>query len=149
VDRANGSGGPRAGDGSRVHGGPTDGARSELAGVWARRCSRARDLVVAAWGARGEDGDPYPGWHEWVEGLGRPGDGEGTRWRSKLDDKRLGARGWGEGSGFEHGENGRGCGAILYGPGGSGGERRQCGEGNGRRRFIDAGYRIGGEGVAV
>jgi hypothetical protein len=28
------------------------------------------DLTVAAWGARGEDGDPYPGWREWVEGGG-------------------------------------------------------------------------------
>jgi hypothetical protein len=113
VDRAHGSGGPRAGGGSRVHGGPTDGARPELAGVRVRRRSRARDLAVAAWGARGEDGDPYPGWRECMEGLGRSGVGEGRRRRSKLDDKRLGARGWGEGSGFERGENGRGCGTLL------------------------------------
>jgi hypothetical protein len=91
VDRAHGSGGPRAGGGSRVHGGPADGARPELAGVRACQCSRAWDLAVAAWGARGEDGNPYPGWREWVEGLGRSGVGEGTRRRSKLDDNRLGA----------------------------------------------------------
>jgi hypothetical protein len=60
VDRAHGSGGPRAGGGSRVHGGPADGARPELTGVRARRRSRARDLAMAAWGARGEDEDPYP-----------------------------------------------------------------------------------------
>jgi hypothetical protein len=58
--------------------------------VRAHRRSRARDLAVAVWGARGEDGDPYPGWREWVEGLGRPGVGEGTRRQSKLNDKRLG-----------------------------------------------------------
>jgi hypothetical protein len=91
VDRAHGSGGPRAGGGSRVHGGSADGARLELAGVRARRRSRARDLIVAAWGARGEDGDTYLGWREWVEGLGRPDVGEGRRRRSKLDNKRLGA----------------------------------------------------------
>jgi hypothetical protein len=113
VDRAHGSGGPRAGGGSWVHGGPADGARPELAGVRARRRSRAGDLAVVAWGARGEDGDPYPGWCEWVEGLERPGIGEGRWWRSKLDDKRLGVQGWGEGSGFERGENGRGCGTLL------------------------------------
>jgi hypothetical protein len=90
VGQAHGSGGPRADGGSRVHGGPTDGARPELAGVRARRRSRAQDLTVAAWGARGEDGDPYLGWREWVEGLGRPGVGEGRRRRSKLDDKRPG-----------------------------------------------------------
>jgi hypothetical protein len=71
------------------------------------------DLTVAAWGARGEDGDPYPGWREWVEGLRRPGVGEGRRRRSKLDNKRLGVQGWGEGNGFEHGENGQGCGTLL------------------------------------
>jgi hypothetical protein len=80
VDRAHGSGGPRAGGGSPVHGGPVDGARPELAGVRARRRSRARDLAMAAWGARGEDEDPYLGWREWVEGLGRPGIGEGRWW---------------------------------------------------------------------
>jgi hypothetical protein len=113
VDWAHGSGGPLAGGGSGVHGGPADGARPELTGVRARRRSHARYLTVAAWGARGEDGDPYPGWREWVEGLGRPGVDEGRRRRSKLDDKRLGARGWGEGSGFERGEDGRGWGALL------------------------------------
>jgi hypothetical protein len=36
--------------------------------VQVRQRSHARDLAVAAWGARGADGDPYPGWHELVEG---------------------------------------------------------------------------------
>jgi hypothetical protein len=81
--------------------------------VRARRHSRAQDLAVVAWGARVEDGGPYPEWREWVEGLERPGVGEGRRRWSKLDDKRLGARGWREGSGFERGENGWGCGALL------------------------------------
>jgi hypothetical protein len=35
-----------------------------------------------------------------VEGLGRPGISEGKRWDSKLDEKVLMARGWGEGSGM-------------------------------------------------
>jgi hypothetical protein len=61
VDRAPWSGGPRAGGGSRVHGGPADEARPELTGVRVHQRSGARDLTVAAWGARGEDGDPYPG----------------------------------------------------------------------------------------
>jgi hypothetical protein len=33
-----------------------------------------------------------------VEGLGQPGVGEGKRRRSKLDDKRLGVRGWERGA---------------------------------------------------
>jgi hypothetical protein len=57
------------------------------------QCSRAQDLTVASWGARGADGDPYPGWHEVVEGLGRAGISEGKRWDSKLDEKVLMARG--------------------------------------------------------
>jgi hypothetical protein len=48
---------------------------------------------VAARGARGAGGDPYPGWHEVVEGLGWPGVGEGRQRRSKLDVKVLRARG--------------------------------------------------------
>jgi hypothetical protein len=65
----------------------------ELAGRGARRRSRARDLAVVVRGARGADGDPYPGWHEVVEGLGRPGVDEGRRWQSKLNEEVLGARG--------------------------------------------------------
>jgi hypothetical protein len=61
--------------------------------VQARRRSRAQDLTVAVWGARRADGDPYPGWHELVEGLGRPGVGEGRQRQSKLDEEVLGARG--------------------------------------------------------
>jgi hypothetical protein len=36
--------------------------------VRARWCSHARDLAVAAWGARGADGDPYPGGMSWWRG---------------------------------------------------------------------------------
>jgi hypothetical protein len=50
-----------------------------LAGEGARRRYRAQDLTMAVWGARGEDGEPYPGWHEAAEGHGRPGDDEGRR----------------------------------------------------------------------
>jgi hypothetical protein len=49
--------------------------------VRARRRSRARDLAVAAWGARGEDKNLYPGWREWVEGLRRPGVGANSTTR--------------------------------------------------------------------
>jgi hypothetical protein len=114
VDRVHGSSGPRVGGGSRVHSGPADGARSELVGGHARRRFHAQDLAVVAWGTRGEDGDPYPGWRDWVKGLERPGVGEGTRRWSKLDDKRLGARGCVEGSRIERSEkNGKGCGTLL------------------------------------
>jgi hypothetical protein len=51
----------------------------ELAGRGARRCSRAQDLVVAAGGARGADGDPYPGWHEVVEDSQALAKGGGSR----------------------------------------------------------------------
>jgi hypothetical protein len=69
-----------------VHHGPAGRARPELAVGGARRRSHARDLAMAAWGARGADGDPYPGWHEMVEGLGRPGVDEGRRRWSKLNE---------------------------------------------------------------
>jgi hypothetical protein len=42
-------------------------------------------------GAREGDRDPYLGWHEAVEGLGRPGIGEGRRWPSELYEKVLAA----------------------------------------------------------
>jgi hypothetical protein len=67
--------------------------RPELAGGGACWRSRAWDLTVAAWGARGADGDPYPRWHELVEGLGRPGVVEGRRRRSKLNEEVIRARG--------------------------------------------------------
>jgi hypothetical protein len=50
----------------------------------AHRRSRAWDLTMAARGATDGDGDPYPGWHEAVEGLGRPGIGEGRRGGASL-----------------------------------------------------------------
>jgi hypothetical protein len=51
-----------------IHHGPAGKARPELAGGGVRRCSCARDLTVAAWGARGADGDPYPGSTSWWRG---------------------------------------------------------------------------------
>jgi hypothetical protein len=75
--------------------------------------SHARDLTMAARGARGAGGDPYPRWHEMVKGLGRSGVGEGWQWWSKLNEKVLRARGCGEGSGDERGGDGRGCGTLL------------------------------------
>jgi hypothetical protein len=64
----------------------------ELARGGAHRHSCARDLAMVARGARGGDGDPYPGWHEAAEGLGRSGVGEGTWRQSVLNKKVLGAR---------------------------------------------------------
>jgi hypothetical protein len=39
----------------------------ELARGGAHRRSCAQDLAMVARGARGGDGDPYPGWHEAAE----------------------------------------------------------------------------------
>jgi hypothetical protein len=63
-----------------------------LARGGARRRSRVQDRTVAARGARGEDGEPYPGWHEAAEGHGRPGDGEGRRRLGELAGGAFGAR---------------------------------------------------------
>jgi hypothetical protein len=68
------------------------GWRLKLARARAHWRSRARDLVVMAWGAREWDGDPYPGWHEAAEGLGWPGLGEGRRWQSELNERVLEVR---------------------------------------------------------
>jgi hypothetical protein len=76
-----------------VHDETMDRDGGELSGRGARWCSRAWDLTVVAWGARGADEDPYPGWHELVEGLRRPGVSEGRRWHSKLNEEVLGVRG--------------------------------------------------------
>jgi hypothetical protein len=43
-----------------VHGVPKAAADKELAGGGACRCSCVRVLIMAARGARGGDGDPYP-----------------------------------------------------------------------------------------
>jgi hypothetical protein len=68
------------------------GRRLKLTGVRSHWCSRARDLTVVTRGARKGDGDPYPGWHEVAEGLGRPSVGEGRQWWSELDEKVLEVR---------------------------------------------------------
>jgi hypothetical protein len=67
-------------------------ATKGLTGGGSHRRSCARDLTVAARGARGVDGEPYPGWHEAVEGHGRSGDGEGRRWLGELGGGALEAR---------------------------------------------------------
>jgi hypothetical protein len=67
--------------------------QTELARVWARRRSRARGLAVAAWGARGEDGDPNPGWREWVEGLGRRASAKGGGGGANSTTRGLGREG--------------------------------------------------------
>jgi hypothetical protein len=82
----------RGPDAAPVHGGHTAAVAKGLTGGGARRRSRARDLTVAARGARGEDGEPYPGWHEAAEGHGRSGEGKG-RWRlGELGGGAFGAR---------------------------------------------------------
>jgi hypothetical protein len=45
------------------------------------------------WHGKQEKGaDPYPGWHEMAEGLGRLGIDEGRRQRSELDERVLEVR---------------------------------------------------------
>jgi hypothetical protein len=72
-----------------VHDEPMDTGDGELTERGARRRSRAWNLTVAAWGASAAIGDPYPRWHELVEGLGRPVIDEGRRRRSKLNEEVL------------------------------------------------------------
>jgi hypothetical protein len=86
-----------------VHGGHTAAAAKELARGGAHWRSRAQYLAVAAWGARGGDGDPYPGWHEAVEGHRRPGNGEGRWWLGELGGGAFGVRRKGKGVEFELG----------------------------------------------
>jgi hypothetical protein len=76
-----------------VHDGPAGRVRPELTRGGVCQRSNARDLAVAAWGARGADGDPYPGWYELVEGLRWPRVVEGRQRRSNLKEEVLGARG--------------------------------------------------------
>jgi hypothetical protein len=54
-----------------------DRARLELARVQARQRSRARDLAVAAWGARGADGVLTPGGTSWWRGSDGQKSGKG------------------------------------------------------------------------
>jgi hypothetical protein len=53
-----------------VHGGHIAAPAKGLTGGGALRHSCVRDLAVAARGARGEDGEPYPSWHKVAEGHG-------------------------------------------------------------------------------
>jgi hypothetical protein len=52
----------------------------------------SRVYAIAAWGARGEDGESYLGWHEVAEGHGRLGDSEGRWWLGELGGGTFGAR---------------------------------------------------------
>jgi hypothetical protein len=79
-------------DAAPVHGGHTAAATKGLTGGGAQWRSHARDHAVAAQGARGEDGEPYPGWHEAVEGHERPSDSEGRWWLGELGGRAFGAR---------------------------------------------------------
>jgi hypothetical protein len=67
-------------------------AAKGLTGGGARRRSCSWDLAIAARGAKGEDGEPYRGWHEAAEGYGRSGDGEGRRRLDELSGGTFGAR---------------------------------------------------------
>jgi hypothetical protein len=105
-----------------VHGGHTAAAAKGLAGGGTRRRSRARHLAVAARGARGEDGKPYPGLHEVVEGHGRPGDGEGRRRLGELGGGAFGVRRKGKEAGLSSAVERLRRGRLYIGPGG--GRRR-------------------------
>jgi hypothetical protein len=109
----------RGPDAAPVHGGHTAAATKGLTG------GGARDLAVAAQGARGEDGEPYPGWHEAVEGHGRPSDGEGKWWLGELGGGAFGARRKGKEVGLSSAVQRlrRGCLYIRSGGGGEEGRR--------------------------
>jgi hypothetical protein len=96
-----------------VHGGPRTGTVAGARRSVARRRSHAQDLAATTREARGGDGDLYPGWHETVEGLERPGHG-GPRWRPEfLNERALEVRRLGkEGSGGHGVERWR-CGYVL------------------------------------
>jgi hypothetical protein len=98
-------------------------AAKGLTGGGARRHSRARDLAVAARGARGEDEEPYPVWHEEAEGHERLGDGEGRRRLGELGGGALGARRKGKEAGLSSVVERLRWGRLYIGPVGDGEER--------------------------
>jgi hypothetical protein len=100
-------------------------AAKALTGGGASRRSRARDLAVAARGARGEDGEPYPGWHEVAEGHGRPGNGEGRRRLGELGGGALGVRRKQTEAGLSSTMERLRRGHLYIGSGGGGEEGRQ------------------------
>jgi hypothetical protein len=108
-----------------VHGGHTVAAAKGLAGGGARRRSRAWDLAMAARGARGEDGEPYPGWHKAAEGHGWTGDSEGRRRLGELGGGAFRVRRKGKEAGLSSALEGLRRGWLYIGPGG-GGEEGRC-----------------------
>jgi hypothetical protein len=87
-----------------------------LTGGGARRRSRAWDLAVAVWGARGEDGEPYPGWHEAAEGRGWPGDGKGRQRLGEFGGGALGVRRKGKEAGLSSAVERLRWGRLYIGP---------------------------------
>jgi hypothetical protein len=108
-----------------VHSGHTAAAAKGLAGRGVRRRSHAWDLTVAAQGARGEDGEPYPVWHEAAEGHGQPDDGEGRRRLGELGGGAFGARRKGKEAGLSSAVERLRQGHLFIGSGGSGEEGRR------------------------
>jgi hypothetical protein len=108
-----------------VHGGHTAAAAKGLTGGGARRCSRARDLTVAARGARGEDEEPFPSWHKAAEGQGWLGNSEGRRRLGELGGGAFGARRKGKEAGLSSTVERLRRGRFYIGPGGSGEEGRR------------------------
>ncbi len=92
MDRAHGSGGPRAGGGSRVHGGPADGARPELTGARPSGRSGAPRLAAEAREASGRHGDPSGGLTSDGGAVRRTSDGGERSSAAVIGVERLGAR---------------------------------------------------------
>jgi hypothetical protein len=93
-----------------------------LTGGGPRRRSRVQDLTVVALGARGEDREPYPGWHKAAEGHGRLGDGEVRQWLGELGGGAFGARRKGKKAGLSSAVERLRRGRLYIGPGGGGEE---------------------------
>jgi hypothetical protein len=79
---------------------------------------------VAAWGAREEDGEPYPGSHEAAKGHGWPGNGEGRRQLGELSGGAFGARRKGKDAGLSSVVEGLRRERLYIGSGGGGEEGR-------------------------
>jgi hypothetical protein len=92
VDRAHGSGGPRAGGSSRVHGGPADEARPELTRARPSGRSRAPRLAAKAREASGRHGDPSGGLISDRGAVRQTSDGGERSSAAVISVERLGAR---------------------------------------------------------
>ena len=92
MDRAHRSGGPRAGGGSRVHGGPADGARPELTGARPSGRSGAPRLAAEAREASGRHGDPSGGLTSDGGAVTRTSDAGERSSAAVIGVERLGAR---------------------------------------------------------